>query len=70
MWEIGPIVVEACGISSDQRVLDVAAGSGNVAIRAAEAGAEVVALDITPENLGAGQKEADARRVTALADRP
>jgi len=64
MWEIGPIVVEACGISSGQRVLDVAAGSGNVAIRAAEAGAEVVASDITPENLEAGRREADARGVT------
>jgi ubiquinone/menaquinone biosynthesis C-methylase UbiE len=63
MWEVGPVVVEACGISSGQRVLDVAAGSGNVAIRAAEAGAEVVALDITPENLEAGQKEATARGV-------
>ena len=59
MWEIGPVVVAACGISSGQRVLDVAAGSGNVAIRAAQAGAEVVASDITPENLEAGRKEAD-----------
>src|SRR5215468_1442927 len=64
MWEIGPIVVEACGISSGQRVLDVAAGSGNVAIRAAEAGAEVVASDITPENLDAGREEAEARGAT------
>lgn len=60
MWEIGPVVVKACGISPGQRVLDVAAGSGNVAIRAAQAGAEVVASDITPENLEAGRKEADA----------
>jgi len=36
MWAIGPIVVQACGISSGRRVLDVAAGSGNVAIPAAE----------------------------------
>jgi SAM-dependent methyltransferase len=59
MWEIGPVVVNACGISQGQRVLDVAAGSGNVAIRAAQASAEVVASDITPENLEAGRKEAD-----------
>jgi ubiquinone/menaquinone biosynthesis C-methylase UbiE len=59
MWEIGPVVVAACGISPGQRVLDVAAGSGNVAIRAAQAGAEVVASDITPENLEAGRKEAE-----------
>jgi 2-polyprenyl-6-hydroxyphenyl methylase/3-demethylubiquinone-9 3-methyltransferase len=44
-------------------VLDVAAGSGNVAIRAAEAGAEVVASDLTPENFIAGRREARARGV-------
>ena len=60
MWEVGPVVVAACGISPGQRVLDVAAGSGNVAIRAAEAGAYVVASDITPENFEAGRKEAEA----------
>jgi ubiquinone/menaquinone biosynthesis C-methylase UbiE len=63
MWEVGPVVVEACAISPGQRVLDVAAGTGNVAIRAAEAGAQVVALDITPENFESGRKEADARGV-------
>ena len=44
-------------------MLDVAAGSGNVAIRAAESGATVVASDLTPENLEAGRREADARGV-------
>jgi ubiquinone/menaquinone biosynthesis C-methylase UbiE len=63
MWEVGPVVVAACGISPGQRVLDVAAGSGNVAIRAAEAGGSVVASDITPENFESGRKEADARGV-------
>ena len=38
-----------------QRVLDVAAGTGNVAIRAAAAGADVVASDLTPENFEAGR---------------
>ena len=28
IWEIGPVVVAACGISPGQRVLDVAAGTG------------------------------------------
>ena len=41
-------LVEARGIGRGQRVLDVAAGSGNVAIAAAEAGARVVASDLTP----------------------
>lgn len=60
VWELGPVLVEACGISAGQRVLDVAAGTGNVAIRAAEAGAKVVASDLTPENFEAGRREARA----------
>jgi 2-polyprenyl-6-hydroxyphenyl methylase/3-demethylubiquinone-9 3-methyltransferase len=44
-------------------VLDVAAGTGNVAVRAAEAGAQVVASDLTPENFDAGRREARARGV-------
>jgi ubiquinone/menaquinone biosynthesis C-methylase UbiE len=63
VWEIGPVLVEACGITAGQRVLDVAAGTGNVAIRAAEAGAVVVASDLTPENFEAGRREARARGV-------
>jgi ubiquinone/menaquinone biosynthesis C-methylase UbiE len=60
VWEIGPRLVRACGIVRGQRVLDVAAGSGNVALRAAEAGADVVASDLAVENLEAGRREADA----------
>jgi len=60
LWGFGQELVEACGIGPGQRVLDVAAGSGNVAIRAAQAGAEVVASDLTPENFGAGRREAAA----------
>ena len=63
VWGFGPVLVEACGIGPGQRVLDVAAGSGNVAIRAAEAGADVVALDLTPENFESGRREAAARGV-------
>jgi SAM-dependent methyltransferase len=63
LWDFGPMLVEACGISPGQRVLDVAAGTGNVAIRAAEAGAEVIASDLTPENFDAGRREASARGV-------
>jgi SAM-dependent methyltransferase len=58
VWSLGPKLVEACGIAAGQRVLDVAAGTGNVAIRAAEAGASVVASDICPENFEAGRREA------------
>jgi ubiquinone/menaquinone biosynthesis C-methylase UbiE len=63
VWGVGPVLVEACAISRGQRVLDVAAGTGNTAIRAAEAGAEVVASDLTPENFEAGRREARAREV-------
>src|SRR5262245_4245048 len=42
VWELGPVLVEACGISASHRVLDVAAGTGNTAIRAAKPGAGVV----------------------------
>jgi ubiquinone/menaquinone biosynthesis C-methylase UbiE len=63
VWELGELLVRACEISSGQRVLDVAAGTGNTAIRAAEAGAEVVASDLTPENFAAGRREAAARGV-------
>jgi len=63
VWELGEVLVGACGIAPGKRVLDVAAGTGNTAIRAAEAGAEVVASDLTPENFEAGRREAAARGV-------
>jgi ubiquinone/menaquinone biosynthesis C-methylase UbiE len=63
VWQLGPVLVDACGISAGQRVLDVAAGSGNVAIRAARAGATVVASDLTPANFAAGRRAAAAQGV-------
>src|SRR5262249_24315336 len=59
----GAELVEACEIRAGQRVLDVAAGTGNTAIRAAEAGAQVVASDLTPANFEAGRREARVRGV-------
>lgn len=58
VWGLGPKLVEVCRIAPAQRVLDVAAGTGNVAIRAAQAGASVVALDATPEHFAAGRNVA------------
>lgn len=52
---MGAVLVEACGIRPGDRVLDVAAGSGNAAIPAALAGADVVASDLTPELMDAGR---------------
>ena len=63
VWELGAVLVEACGITAGQRVLDVATGSGNTAIRAAQAGADVVASDLTPESFEAGRAEAEAQKV-------
>jgi ubiquinone/menaquinone biosynthesis C-methylase UbiE len=63
VWELGDVLVRACGVTTGQRALDVAAGTGNTAIRAAEAGAEVVASDLTPENFEAGRREAEAHGV-------
>lgn len=61
VWSVGPELVAATGIGPGDRVLDVATGTGNVAIRAAEAGAGVVASDLTPESLAAGEREARER---------
>jgi SAM-dependent methyltransferase len=56
--ETGPALVRAAGVAAGQRVLDVAAGSGNTAIPAAATGAEVVASDLTPELFVAGRAAA------------
>ena len=61
--EFGPELVRACGVRAGDRVLDIAAGSGNAAIPAAEAGAIVTASDLTPELFDAGRGIAAARGV-------
>lgn len=68
---LGATLVEACGVRPGDRVLDVAAGSGNAAIPAALAGADVVACDLTPELFDAGRvlaAEAGARVSWEQAD--
>lgn len=64
VWELGPVLVEACEIGSGDRVLDVAAGTGNAALRAAAAGGDVVASDITPGHFPAGRRAAAELGVT------
>jgi SAM-dependent methyltransferase len=78
--DLGPALVSAAGIGPGQRVLDVAAGSGNASIPAAAAGARVVATDLTPElvQIGADRsaalgldidwQEADAEHLGFAAD--
>jgi SAM-dependent methyltransferase len=55
---LGPRLVDAAGVGAGRRVLDVAAGTGNAAIPAAQRGADVVASDLTPELLEAGEARA------------
>jgi len=52
---LGPVLVEAAGVGSGDSVLDVAAGTGNAAIPAAQTGASVIASDLCPELLESGR---------------
>lgn len=61
MAPLGPVLVAAAGIGPGVRVLDVAAGSGNISLPAAQTGAEVVSTDLTPELLRRSQARAAAR---------
>jgi ubiquinone/menaquinone biosynthesis C-methylase UbiE len=58
---LGPRLVEACGIGPGMRVLDVAAGTGNASLPAAQRGARVTASDLTPELLEVGRRRAEAQ---------
>jgi SAM-dependent methyltransferase len=55
LWPLGEHVVARIGVGPGEDVLDVACGTGNAALRAAGAGARVVALDLTPELLDTGR---------------
>ncbi|MGW6131402.1 class I SAM-dependent methyltransferase [Cellulomonas sp. NPDC055163] len=58
---LGPALVDALRVEPGERVLDVAAGSGNASLPAALAGARVVASDLTPALLEVGRRAADGR---------
>ncbi|CAN5148115.1 class I SAM-dependent methyltransferase [soil metagenome] len=53
-------LVERCSISHGQDVLDVAAGTGNVAICASGRGARVIACDLNPVLVGKGRERSRA----------
>jgi SAM-dependent methyltransferase len=61
--ELGPELVAASGVRSGDRVLDVAAGTGNAAVPAALTGATVTASDLTPELFIAGREFAARHEV-------
>jgi SAM-dependent methyltransferase len=55
---VGRAALEAAELAPGTEVLDVAAGSGNPAIPAAQAGARVTALDLAPSLLEIGRRRA------------
>ena len=55
-------VIAAARVAPGNRVLDVATGSGNAALAAAELGAWVTGLDLVPELLDVAAKRAAAER--------
>jgi ubiquinone/menaquinone biosynthesis C-methylase UbiE len=58
---LGQILVEELDVGPNDRVVDVAAGSGNASIPAALTGASVVAADLAPKLFDAGRVLAEER---------
>jgi ubiquinone/menaquinone biosynthesis C-methylase UbiE len=56
-------LADSCAISAGQEVLDVGAGTGNLALIAAEEGADVIATDIAPAQIELGRARLDAEGV-------
>lgn len=66
--ELGNVLVAAAGVAPGDQVLDVAAGTGNAALKAARVGASVVASDLTPELLEVGRAEAETEGISLVFD--
>jgi 2-polyprenyl-3-methyl-5-hydroxy-6-metoxy-1,4-benzoquinol methylase len=64
MAPLGPILLAATGIGPGVRVLDVAAGSGNISLPAAKTGATVISTDLTPELLRRSRARAAQQGLT------
>lgn len=60
---VGETLCEALDLRSGQRVLDVAAGNGNVSLAAARRWCDVVATDYVPALLGRARERAEAERL-------
>ena len=56
-------LVEAAAVSVGDRVLDVAAGDGNTALTAAEVGADVTAVDLSPSQIARGRSRSEGTSV-------
>ena len=61
-------VVAALALEPGARVLDVACGTGGVALRAARAGADVVGIDISPDQLAKARSAAAAEGLAIRFD--
>ena len=61
---VGEQLCEALDVRAGQRLLDVAAGNGNVALAAARRGCEVIASDYVPALLDRARERAVAERMT------
>ncbi|GAA2107289.1 class I SAM-dependent methyltransferase [Kitasatospora saccharophila] len=57
-------LVHDAEVEAGQRVLDVATGTGNVAVEAARTGADVTGLDLTPEHFEVARRRAAEAGVT------
>jgi SAM-dependent methyltransferase len=69
LYAVGARLVEAVGVRPGETVLDVACGTGNAAIPAAQAGGQVTGVDLTPELLEvAGQRAEQAGVEVALRE--
>jgi ubiquinone/menaquinone biosynthesis C-methylase UbiE len=60
---VGEELCEALDVRSDQKVLDVAAGNGNVSLAAARRWCDVLATDYVPMLLDRARERADAERL-------
>ena len=56
-------LLDRVGVSPGEDVLDVATGTGNIALRAAAAGAHVIGLDLTPELFETARRRAAEQSV-------
>jgi ubiquinone/menaquinone biosynthesis C-methylase UbiE len=61
-------LVEALAIGPRDRVLDVACGTGGVALRAARTGADVVGIDISADQLAKARRAAEAEGLVIQLD--
>ncbi len=63
IWAAGGVVTRAARVGAGDEVLDVACGTGNAAIQAAQVGGRVTGVDLTPELFAAARRRAAAAGV-------